>query len=75
MFGQEFNLWTDHQALSKTQVSESYDNIRDLTWLLNMLWIDGYSGQTQQQKILINRALSNSWTFKKWMLLGDVLFG
>ena len=30
MFGQEFNLWTDHQALSKTQVSESYDNIRDL---------------------------------------------
>lgn len=64
MFGQEFNLWTDHQALSKTQVSESYDNIRDLTWLLNILWIDGYSGQTQQPKILINRALSNSWTFK-----------
>ena len=76
MFGQEYNLWTDHQALSKTQVSESYDNIRDLTWLLNMLWIDEYSGQTQQQKILlINRALSNSWTFNKSMLLGDVLFG
>lgn len=56
MFGQEFNLWTDHQALSKSQASESYDSVGSPTWLFKM-FLDRYSGQTSKQKpLLIKRA-------------------
>lgn len=74
MFGQEFNLWTDHQALSKTQASESYDSVGGPTWLLKnvsrqILRSDKQTKNSSHQKGSGTRALSsNSWTLTKHYL-------